>query len=67
MIMIIIIFLLNIPVYSINILDGYKTNLLLLLLAEISRLPIIIQINAGSLKEVIFNLYTLVIFYYFAL
>lgn len=55
-IMIIMMFLLNIPAYFMNILYDYKTNLLFLLLVEMLKVFIIIWINIGFLKKKISSL-----------
>lgn len=39
----------------VDLLYGYKTNILLPLSVEVSKLSIIIQINAGSLKRTTFG------------
>ena len=50
-----------------DMLYGYKTNLLSPLLAEVFRLSIIIQINAGSLEEVTSGLYAPIMSHFLAL
>lgn len=51
MMMMMMIFSLSTPVYPRGMLYGYKTNQLSPLPAEVSRVPIIVQVNAGSLEE----------------
>ena len=48
---------LSIPVYPMGMLYGYKTNHLLPLPAEVSKVSIIVQINAGSLEGATFEGY----------
>ncbi len=48
--MMMMMFSLSTPAYPIGTLYGYKTNHLLPLPAEMSRVSIIVQINAGSLE-----------------
>ena len=50
MMMMMMMFSLSTPAYPMGMLCGYKTNHLSPLPAEVSRVSIIVQINAGSLE-----------------
>ncbi len=67
MMMMMMIFSLNTPAYPMGMLCGYKTNLLSPLPAEVSRLSIIVQINAGSLEEATSGSYAPVVSHFLVL
>ena len=62
--MMMMMFSLSTPAYPINSLAGYKINHLLPLLADVSRVSIIIQINADSLEGATSGSYAPIVSYF---
>ena len=65
--MMMMMFSLSTPAYPLGLLCGYKTNILSPLPAEVYRVSIIVQINAGSLEGTTSGSYAPVVSHFFSL